>query len=180
MTSKKLVVGLFSIVIAVQTVTLYFVFFKSNEVVYVDTNVLLEQYDGMKVARQQFQLKATQWQANIDTLKSELEKSIKKYEAERSQMSPKEKELNEELINTKRQQFVDYQKGIQQKSQQEDYGMTENVLGQVNNFIESYGKKNGYTIILGANNSGNIVYAEDQLDITPDLQKALNDNYRGY
>jgi outer membrane protein len=179
MTNKQLTIGLFTILIILQLFTFYQLFLKPAQVVYVDSNKLLENYEGMKAARQQFQQKAMQWQANIDTLKSELDREIKKYEGEKGNMSSKERELNEKLINAKRQQFVDYQKGIQQKSQQEDYQMTDQVLTEVNSFIEEYGKKNGYTLILGTAN-GNIVYAEEYLDITEALQKELNAIYQGF
>ena len=179
MSFKQVTIGLFVIVIVLQSISLYNTFFKSA-VVYVDSNQLLENYEGMKVARQAFQQKASQWQANIDTLKVELDREISKYEAEKKSMSSKERELNEKLIGTKQQQFIDYQKGIQQKSQQEDYEMTQQVLTEVNAFIEDYGKKNGYDMILGANSSGNIVYAEDYLDITDELQEALNNSYQGF
>lgn len=155
-------------------------FLDEEEIVYVDTTVLLENYEGMKEARAAFQQKAVLWQANIDTLKSELDQKVRAFESEQATMTAKEKALSQELIKTKQQQLVDYQQGIQQKYQQEDYAMTEQVLTQVNAFIASYGKEKGYKMILGANNSGNIVYAREALDITADLQKALNDNYLGF
>jgi len=180
MTFKQIATGLFSIIIIIQLFIIYSLFLRPSNIVYVDSNVLLENYEGMKVARQAFQQKASQWQANIDTLRAELDEQIKTYEAEKIGMTAKEMKLSEELIQTKRQQFIDYQKGIQQKSQQEDFQMTQQVLTEVNSFIEEYGRKKGYKIILGANNSGNIVYAEELLDITADLQKALSQNYQGF
>ena len=180
MTFKQFSIGFFTVLIILQLFIVYSLYFKSSNIVYVDSNELLESYEGMKVARQAFQQKAVQWQANIDTLKSELDREIKKYEAEKGGMSTKERQLSEELINTKQKQFIDYQQGIQQKSQQEDYQMTQQVLIEVNSFIEEYGKKKGFKIILGANSSGNIVYAEDVLDITEELKVELNRNYQGF
>lgn len=179
MTFKQISVGLFVVLFILQAFSLYNHYLKPTEMVYVDSNKLLENYPGMQAARQEFKQKAAVWQSNIDTLKSELDAEIKKHEAEKARMSKKEKTLSEELIQTKRKQFVDYQKGIQQKSQQEDYQMTEQILSEVNLFIEEYAKQKGYEIILGANNSGNIVYAKDHIDITEELQKALNDRYQG-
>lgn len=179
MTFKQITIALFSLLIISQTIT-FVILFKEDPLVYVDTNLLLENYDGMKAARQEFQQKAAVWQANMDTLKAELEASLRKYETDKPGMTAKEKELNEELLKAKQQQFIDYQNGIQQRSQQEDYEMTQQVLTQVNTFIEAYGKRKGYTIILGANSSGNIVYAEEHLDITEELQKELNESYLGF
>ncbi|MEQ9404090.1 MAG: OmpH family outer membrane protein [Cyclobacteriaceae bacterium] len=177
--SNKLTITVIVLVI-LHLITFYFLFLKPAKVVYVDSNLLLENYEGMKAARQQFQQKAVQWQANIDTLKSEVEKEIAKYEQEKAGMTAKERSLSEELLKTKQQQFIDYQKGIQQKSQQEDFQMTEKVLSEVNTFIEEYGKRKGYTLILGTTSAGNIVYAEEYLDITEALQNELNDRYLGF
>lgn len=179
MTFKQIAIGLFSILMVLQLVGLYNQFFKPSDVVYLDANKLLENYEGMKAARQDFQAKALQWQANIDTLKLEFEGEVKKYNATKASMSKKEKELNEELLRTKQKQLVDYQQGIQQKSQQEDQQMTERVLSEVNTFIEDYGKKKGYNIILGATQMGNLVYADEVLDITTELQEVLNASYIG-
>ena len=94
-------------------------------------------------------------------------------------MTKKERSLTEQLLANKQRQFQNYQQNIQQKSQQEDVQMTQQVLSEVNSFIEAYGEKHGYSLILGANNSGNIVYAETYLDITEELEMALNNNYKG-
>ena len=179
MTFKQIAIGLFTILIILQLFSLYNQNLKAAEIVYVDSNKLLENYQGMQAARQAFQQKANIWQANIDTLKAELDREIRSYETGKSGMSAKERSLTEELIKTKRQQFIDYQQGIQQKSQQEDYQMTEQVLIEVNTFIEQYGKQHGYKMVLGANNSGNIVYGDEALDITNELQEALNAQYQG-
>ncbi len=176
---KKITFIGFGILLAFNGLLTYWFFFKTPIVAYVDSNVLLENYEGMKAARQRFQQKATQWQANIDTLKAELDREIRNFEQKKKGATKRERELSEELIQTKRQQFMNYQQAIQQQSQQEDLNMTQEVLNEVNAFIGSYGKKNGYTLILGATTMGNIIYAEEVLDITDELQEALNDQYLG-
>lgn len=179
MTFKQLVTGAIATFIVLHFVALYHIFLRPSEIVYVDSNKLLENYQGMKDARQEFQLKAQQWQANIDTLKAELDREIAKYESGKGEMTSKERELNEQLLQTRRKQFMDYQQGIQQKSQQEDFQMTERVLIEVNAFITEYGKQKGYKYILGTGNSGNIVYAEEEVDITFELLESLNKSYTG-
>ncbi|MEM0941025.1 MAG: OmpH family outer membrane protein [Bacteroidota bacterium] len=179
MTFKQVAIGLFAVLIILQLLSFYNQHLSPSGIVYVDSNKLLENYPGMRAARKAFQQKAIQWQANIDTLKSELNKEIRSYEQGKKSLSAKERSLSEELIKTKRQQFLDYQNGIQQKSQQEDYQMTEQVLTEINTFIKEYGKRKGYRIILGTNNSGSIVYAKDALNITEELQEALNTQYQG-
>ena len=158
--------------------SLYFYLAPPAKLVYVDTALLLDQYEGMVDARADFQKKAAAWQANIDTLQSEVTGKIMDYEKEVSRMTDKEKKLSQELIRTKQKQFKDYQQAIQQQYQQEDGAMTQKVLERVNAFIKAYGDKHSYKIILGTG-QGNIVYAEESLDITEEVVKLLNEDYLG-
>ena len=48
------------------------------------------------------------------------------------------------------------------------------LVKQVKAFVKDYGKKNGYTFILGANEAGSVMYGADDKDITEDVIKALN------
>src|SRR5437879_6637662 len=72
-------------------------FFKADRVVYVDSSKLVNGYKGMEIARKEYQKKTSVWQANIDTLVSEIQKEIMKFEKESSKLTAKEKELTKKL-----------------------------------------------------------------------------------
>ena len=67
---------------------------------------------------------------------------------------------------------------LKEKFQQEDQELTKKVLDKVNEYIKRYGKKGGYTIILAATQYGNIVYAEEGVDLTEEVLKGLNTEYK--
>jgi outer membrane protein len=92
-------------------------------------------------------------------------------------MSVKEKQLSEQLLGSKQQQLMEYQRALQEKAQQEDQQMTQQVLQQVNAYLERYGKEHNYKIIMAATNAGNIVYAQTGLDITEEVLQGLNAQY---
>ena len=52
-------------------------------------------------------------------------------------------------------------------------------MEKVKDFVAEYGKENGYTYIFGSNESANIMYAKDGLDITDEIVKKLNESYSG-
>ena len=83
----------------------------------------------------------------------------------------------EELIQAKQDQFTNYQQVIQEKFQKEDQELSKKVMDKVNDYIKRYGKKEGYKIIHAATQYGNIVYAQDGLDITDEVLKGLNSEY---
>ena len=150
----------------------------SDRIVYVDTNKLLKEYKGFKSAVSEFEAKSKQWQAKIDTLSTELSVMVEKYEIEKHKMGGKEKKDKEKLIQTKQQQFLQYREAILQKITDEDKRLKDEVLAQVNAYIQEYGDKNTYPIILGATNVGNIVYGEKGVEVTAEILEHLNNSYQ--
>ncbi|TRX59606.1 OmpH family outer membrane protein [Fulvivirga sp. M361] len=158
---------------------LYYFHFSAQKIVYVDSARLVNSYQGMVDMRKDYQQKAKVWQANVDTLAKEVQKTIQDYEKESGRLSAKEKALSQELIRTKQRQLADYQKVIGEKAVQEDGKMTSQVLEQINAFIKEYGQQKDYRIIIAATEYGNIAYAADGLDITDEILEELNKMYAG-
>jgi outer membrane protein len=152
---------------------------KKEKVAYIDNNELVLKYQGMIDARKQLETKNKILQGNIDTLASEFQTELKKYERERAKMSDKERKLAEELLNNKQQQAINYRDAIQKKAKEEESKLTMEVLGRLNEQIKAYGKAQGYTFIFGATNVGNIIYADKVNDITEEILTEVNKAYTG-
>lgn len=148
-----------------------------KKIVYVDSHKLVQGYVGMKQARQEYEIRVAQWRANLDTLRSEAEVKIKEYEATKSKLSAKEKQLLEQLIQSKQEQFMNYQQTVQEKTSAADQELSSKVLAKVNDFIRRFGEKHNYKIIMAATQYGNIVYAEDESDITEEVLQGLNEEF---
>lgn len=148
-----------------------------KQVVYIDVNELMSEYKGMKAAQKEYEASSKEWQSNVDTLIAQFTDELKLYEKERAAMSKKERELKEEILRTKQQQVSNYQEAIQRKSADEETKLNQKVYNEVNQFVKSFGKQHAYEMILGANGSGNILYAEEYTDITPLVIEGLNKEY---
>lgn len=157
--------------------SLFLQIFKGDQMVYVDAQKLVNRYEGMKQARKELETKIKIWQANLDSLHSEAEKRINEYAKAGPSLSAKERQLMEELIRSKQQQYDSYQQAITEKIKGEDQELSSKVLSSVNDFIKRYGKEKNYTIIMAATQYGNIVFAKDELDITDEVLKGLNDEF---
>ena len=126
-------------------------------VCYVNPSKLLQGYHGATVQHELFQAKV--WQQRVDSLGIELQAITKAPATTRA---------------AKEQQLLRYRDAVQQQAQQENQRLTQAVLGEINTYIKQYGKKKGYTFILGATESGNIVYAAEGTDVTADVLQGLN------
>lgn len=163
--------------LAIAVLMLYLQRMDEGEVMYVDAQRLVVGYKGMQAARKEFENKSIVLKANLDTLGFELEAKIKELNDSKGRLSARELKLMTEVVEVKRNQYVSYQQAIQEKVQKDDVESTKKVLDKVNDFIKRYGKKKGCKIILAATQYGNIVYAEDALDITDEVLEGLNAEY---
>ncbi|MBO9699065.1 MAG: OmpH family outer membrane protein [Sporocytophaga sp.] len=145
--------------------------FHKNKVRYVRTGVILEQYKGMVEANKQFE---TDWKralANADTLKARYE-SVK----DNPKNFKSEKEYDYQLAQHEAE-LAQYRQNADAQLQQRKQELTSEVVGNINTFIKDYSADQRYPIVLGATNDGNILYGEDEEDITDDLLKELNLQY---
>lgn len=149
----------------------------SGEIVYVNSTRILTEYDGMKEAQANYNQNTLMWRSQIDTLESELQEAFASYDQEKESLSSKDRERREQLIKNKEVQFIQFQKAIQEKMEKEEQRLQQEVLVQVNSFLQEYGKHQKYAIIMAATTVGNIVYAENGRDITEDVLKGLNAQY---
>jgi outer membrane protein len=176
--SKPLLYVAFLFALAATVISLV-ALIRSHEIVYVDSIKLFSNYKGSLKAKAEYEKKLAQWKANIDTLTSELNNSFAKYEKEKARMSAKERKVTEELLMTKRQQTENYNAAVSENAKKEDQAVTSQITKEINDFLKRYGEEHGYDFILGATNSGNVVFAKNGKNITDDVLKGLNGAYQG-
>ena len=158
--------------------TLY-ILLASQKIAYVDSPQMVNNYKGMQDARKAYQQKTATWKANIDTLAGEVQKQIMSYDKEGTKMTLKERQLTQELIKTKQNQLIEYQRAMNTQAQQEEGRMNADVASQINAYLKKYGKQHGYKIVLAATEYGNLAYADEGLDITKEVLEGLNKEYVG-
>jgi outer membrane protein len=145
---------------------------------YVKSAELVYGFSGMKEA-QLIQTKATEEiKANVDTLQLDFQKAVSQYNLDYPKLSKAEREQRETLLAMQQENLQKYAQGAQQKIKEKDEEITQGVLNQVNSFVEEYGKKQGYDIVLGTTASGNILFATEGMDITSEVLAAINEHYQ--
>lgn len=172
--------NIFAIIIAVISISIsvFFSLQKKSEVVFVRSQVVFEQYEGMKEAMRVFQEKKASWQSNLDTLNADYQKAISNYNLESSKLTLVQKQEREQVLRQQYDNVSKYAQLLEDKAGEEDQTLTKGVLNQIDEFIKEYSKEKGYKIVVGTTNSGNLLYGDDALDITDELLEALNQNYK--
>ncbi len=171
--NKKLTLILSIVAILVSSYAIYESNSKNLKVAYVDTAVLLNKYEGMQKVKETMEKRKIEWRANLDTLSSELDKERKKLMDDKEKISQRERQLTEELITRKITELQQYQQAINQKAQEEESKLNAEVSQKINKVITEFANDEGFDVILGATQVGNLAFAKEELDVTEDILKRL-------
>lgn len=177
---NSLIIGLllsFNILSFILAILAIIIALQNPKIGYVRSADLIYGYIGMKEAQNRFQEKAQQWQANLDTIRADYQKALGVYHTESPTLSQAEKYQREKLLKIQETNLLNYSNRLENQAKEEDQKMTQGVLNQINSFVEQYGRRKGYDIILGTTLSGNILFGIEALDITKEVLAELNQAY---
>jgi len=149
------------------------------KIVFVQTQKIMKDFQGAIDAQMEYDERIKKIRSELDELILSYQNEAKKFEQEKEKISIKEKETSLEVLKTKEIEI----KKMQQMNQKQFEKIFEEtvtiVYTQVTEFINKYGKEHNYQLVLGANLvSGDILYGSENLDITKDVVKILNHQYR--
>lgn len=125
---------------------------------FINTPRLMQQYHGTATKRKELARAAAIWQHSLDSLAVTV-----------AALRPASPAAQTHLARYR----TELQQKIQVASQQSDQAL----LQEVNAFLKTYGKTHHFDFIFGANESGNIVYADDSKDLTAEVLAGLNREY---
>lgn len=171
----RITVYLFIVVLAIQAVLIADKYWHNDKIAYVNTSELLSRYSKMANAEEQITEVKNKYKADIDTLSRELELEISKYEKSVASFSKDEKEKSEQFLKMKQTQLIQYQQAVEKKVFEESKKLKEGVLVEMNKKITKYGKTNNYKLIFGTS-EGNIIYADEVVDISEDVLNYIESN----
>ncbi|MFT3794491.1 OmpH family outer membrane protein [Flavobacterium sp.] len=151
---------------------------KEIKTAYVDTSKLMEEYTEAKDLEAKYKAKS-------EEMGRELEAEINKFKAEASNFQRNAQANGQAWAQqkgaelSKREQQLSYaQEAMLRQLRQEQGVEADSMVSKVKKFIKDYGKKNGYAYVFGTGEAVSILYAEEKYDITKDVTKLLNDQYK--
>lgn len=139
---------------------------------YVDSQRLLDSYQGMVTARRQYQRLQQDWQHNLDQLAQEAQRA----QQQAASLPLARSARLQQVAQLKQQQYASYQQVLAQQQPIEMQRLTQPVLNHVNRFMLRYGKAQGYDFIFATTETGAMLYANPARDLTADVAAELNRN----
>ena len=151
---------------------------QQQKIGFVDNVKLMDEYKEKIEVEAKFKTKADALTKKRDSISQAFQIEAQAFQAKAQKMS-QAKAQEEYGIMQQRGQFIGQQ--LQQEDQLlQAAGQTEmdSIVSKVKKEIKAYGKANGYTYILGGGDGGSVLYGTEANDLTDEIVKILNDNYK--
>lgn len=149
---------------------------KQAKIGFVDNGTLINDYQKKKDLEAKFQVKEQAFRKKFDSIENAFQVEAQKFQAEANKMAQTTAQQKYEQLSQQRQ-VIDQQKQTEaQQFQQEFQTEIDTLIVSVKKFVNDYGKKNGYTYILGTSDAAaTVLYGAEEHDLTKTILEDLNE-----
>ncbi|MFN3402661.1 MAG: OmpH family outer membrane protein [Cytophagaceae bacterium] len=179
MKEQKSLIWIVSGLIVILSGYIIFLHVNAPKIGYVRTGIILENYAGMIDTKNILDRKIDGWQANLDTLELNYQKSLDNFNKDYKTLKEKERAELKLMLEKQLSTIDSYAQNVEKMALDENQKLMQGTINQINDCIKRFGEKKGYSIIYGITSTGNILYGNDKYDLTNEILEELNREYQG-
>ena len=150
-----------------------------GDIVYIDLDRILMEYDMANDLRAVVETKAQNIQAEITRRGKKLESEVKSFQEKvnKGLMTRSVAEVQQQKLVKQEQEFNEYAALKQQEMQEEQVVMMNQLGDAIKTFLDNYNAEKQFAMILTNNGGAPVITADATLDVTDDVLAGLNDEY---
>lgn len=150
----------------------------ADQIVYVNSDSLLENYEYFKEIRARLEEKAQKAQTDLQNRSTAFQREIADYQQKAPTMSAADRQSTEERLARKQDELARHQQNAGASFAQEEADENEKLYTKITEYLKEHAKENGYKFVLTYSTaSPSILYADESLEITTEVLQALNAAY---
>lgn len=149
-------------------------YFDNPKTGYVVIGQVFESFEMKKEMQKKYENSKNAAQKIIDSLQFELQVTADKFDKEKN---PDKEEVMR--FEQKRDEFFKRRQKFEEDVKSMSAEFDKQILTQLNQYAQDYGKAHGYTYIFGNDNNGSLMYAKEAEDITKEVIQYINEKYQG-
>lgn len=150
-----------------------------GDIVYIDLDRILMDYDMANDLRSVVETKVQNIQAEITRKGKKLENDVKSFQEklDKGLMTRSVAEVQSQKLQEQELEFNNYAAQKQQEIQEEQLVMMNQLGDAIQTYLESYNKEKQYAMIMTNSGGAPVITADPSLDITDDVLAGLNEQY---
>jgi outer membrane protein len=148
------------------------------DIVYVNSDTLLNKYDYFKDMSSRLQEKNKTAQADLQSKGEAFQREVVEYQKGMNTMSADQRQPVEQRLQRKQQELQAYKENAGAQLQQEQASENSKLYDKLSDFTKAYAKEKGYKLVLTFSKANpTVLFGDPSLDVTLDVVKRLNDAY---
>ena len=149
-----------------------------EQIVYVNSDSLLNNYEYFKEIRSQFEEKAKKAQADLQSKGNAFQREVAEYQKNAGTMSADQRATTEERLARKQDELGRLNQNASSSLAQQEAEENEKLYNKVSDFLKKHAQENGYKLVLTYSTSNpTVLYADKSLEVTDEVVKGLNAEY---
>ncbi|WP_237151179.1 OmpH family outer membrane protein [Pontibacter actiniarum] len=150
----------------------------SPDIVYVNSDSLLANYDYFKDVRDRLQTKAEQKEKDLRAQAESFQKEVQRFQQNAAGMSQQQAESTQQRLMQKQQQLQALQQSSGNELVSEESEEMKKIYDRVEEYLKQLSNEEGYKMVLTYQRGNSaILYGDSTLDITEQVVAALNKTY---
>ncbi len=151
----------------------------SGRIVYVNTDTLLNNYEYYKDVVKEFENKSFALENELQRKAQSFQNEVALFQrrVQAGGLSEQQGLTQQAALQKKEQDIMLYRENAAANLQQEQAKKTDELLNSIHEYLKKYNKSDRYDMVIGYSKGGGVLYAKEDLDITQEVLKGLNDEY---
>lgn len=147
-------------------------------IVYVNAAALNEDYEFISEKYEELEKEQMRIESQIDRKMRAAEDRYRELEAEAATMTPSELEQAQVELQGLQQDITQFQDKAASDFRNKEAKTQEQFFNNISSFLEEYNSEGRYDYILTYQIGGQVLFANDSLDITEEVVRGLNEEHR--
>jgi outer membrane protein len=149
-----------------------------GDVVYVNADSLLSNYNYFKDVRDRIKGQATKAESDLKSKATAFEKEVGQYQQRAASMTNEQRAVTEQRLARKQQELANLNQSESNRLMTEEADEQKKIYDKVEAYLSEYSKEKGYKMVLSYSRGNSaILFGDESLDITEDVLAALNKAY---
>lgn len=151
----------------------------ASRIVYVNTDTLLNNYDYYKDVVKEFENKRFSAENELKRRSESFQNEVALFQrqVQAGGMSQQQGQTKQQQLAQKEQDIMMYRDNTANALAQEQAAKTDELISNIQDYLKKYNEDDRYDMVIGYSKGGGVLYAKDQMNITDEVLKGLNDEY---
>ncbi|VXC24900.1 conserved hypothetical protein [Flavobacterium sp. 9AF] len=145
---------------------------------YIDTAKLIQDYEKFKDEDEKFIVKSEEMKRPFAAKAKAFQDEAASFQRNAQIKGMAWAQQKGAELQQREQELSIEQEALLRQIQVESDSIRSSIVKELKDYIKTYGKKEGYDYIYGTGDAATILYAKDPYDITADVLKKLNDEFK--